>query len=67
MATHKELTADGWDDIKDGFIINGEIIRKYDNHDEENHSKWYGEEFYKSLEDAENAFKKEQTFWVENF
>ena len=40
MATHKELTADGWGDIKDGFIINGEIIRKYDNHDEENHSKW---------------------------
>lgn len=67
MATHKELTADGWGDIKDGFIINGEIIRKYDNHDEENHSKWYGEEFYKSLEDAENAFKKEQAFWVENF
>ena len=67
MATHKELTPDGWDEIKDGFVINGEIISEYDNHDEENHSKWYGEEFYKSLEDAENAFKQEQMFWVENF
>ena len=26
MATYRELTADGWDDIKDGFVINGKII-----------------------------------------
>lgn len=67
MATDGELTADGWDVIKDGFVINGEIISEIDNYDEENHSKWYGEYFHKSLEDAENAFKQEQMFWVKNF
>lgn len=67
MASVRELIPNELDVKKDGFVINGEIMSEYDDHNEENHSKWYGEYFYKSLEDAENEFKKNSTFWVENF
>tara|TARA_B110000971_G_C19688415_1_gene354303 strand:- start:46 stop:447 length:402 start_codon:yes stop_codon:yes gene_type:complete len=67
MASVRELIPNELDVKKDGFVINGEIMSEYDDHNEENHSKWYGEYFYKSLEDAENEFKKNSNFWVENF
>ena len=67
MASVRELIPNELDVKKDGFVINGEIMSEYDDHNEENHSKWYGEYFYKSLEDAENKYKKNSNFWVENF
>ena len=67
MANNGELSPDGWNDIKNGFVINLKIVDEYDNYNEENHSKWYGECFYKSLEDANSAFKEQQLFWVKNF
>lgn len=71
LASNYELTPEGWDEEKEGFVINGKIENEFDIDSDEDPDPSitykYGERFYKSYDEADVDFSEAQSSFVKSY